>query len=315
VHPQSLSNTQIEHDLLATARDGISSDIAVQPLDLFIVSDQSYGLGTESYLRALPPTTIAQPPKDLTRLPGTELKRHSRLRLQPSNGAAELQHRLRLVHDLALVDDALQPVVGGLDLARHMCELQADDRVVDEFLAEGLALVGVLDGLLVADAGEADALDDDAHAFVIEVRHDDCEVESLACVALAYAGKNLSTFKTLVLLADQVLGGHFDVFEGHVGSSAGPYTLAVHPPRADTAVLALDEKRGNTVHAWATCANSGREVIAPDAVGDPFLLAVDNVVLPVFRELGLTSKIGNVTSGIWFGDGKTDPLVTIQDSW
>jgi len=131
VHPQSLSNTQIEHDLLATARDGISSDIAVQPLDLFIVSDQSYGLGTESYLRALPPTTIAQPPKDLTRLPGTELKRHSRLRLQPSNGAAELQHRLRLVHDLALVDDALQPVVGGLDLARHMCELQADDRVVD----------------------------------------------------------------------------------------------------------------------------------------------------------------------------------------
>lgn len=33
--------------------------------------------------------------------------------------------------------------------------------------------MGVFYGLFVADAGEADALDYDAYAFVVEVRHDD----------------------------------------------------------------------------------------------------------------------------------------------
>lgn len=36
-------------------------------------------------------------------------------------------------------------------------------------MAERAALVGVFDALFVADAGEADALYDDADAFVIEV--------------------------------------------------------------------------------------------------------------------------------------------------
>lgn len=40
VHPQSLPDAQIEHDLFATARDGIGSDIAVQPLDLSDISAQ-----------------------------------------------------------------------------------------------------------------------------------------------------------------------------------------------------------------------------------------------------------------------------------
>lgn len=50
-----------------------------------------------------------------------------------------------------------------------MCEFEPDDGVVDEFLAEGAALVGVLDRFLVADAAEADALDDDAYSLVVEV--------------------------------------------------------------------------------------------------------------------------------------------------
>lgn len=61
--------------------------------------------------------------------------------------------------------------------------------MVDEFLAEGLAFVGVLDGFFVADPGEADALDDDAHTFMVEVRHDDCEVMNLARVVTAYIGR------------------------------------------------------------------------------------------------------------------------------
>ena len=84
------------------------------------------------------------------------------------------------MHGLALVDQALEPAVGGFDLAGHVRELEADDGVVDEGLAEGAALVGVLDGFFVADAGEAQALDDDADALVVEVRHDDCGRESVS---------------------------------------------------------------------------------------------------------------------------------------
>ena len=75
------------------------------------------------------------------------------------------------MHDLALIDEVLHPVVGGFDLAGHVGEFHADDRVVDEFLAESFALVGVLHGFFVADAGEADALDYYADAFVVEVGH------------------------------------------------------------------------------------------------------------------------------------------------
>ena len=58
-----------------------------------------------------------------------------------------------------------------------MSELEADYRVVDEAFAKGATLVSVLDRLLVADAGEAEALDNDADPFVVEVRHDHYERE------------------------------------------------------------------------------------------------------------------------------------------
>ena len=149
----------------------------------------------------------------------------------------------------------------GLDLARHVRELHADDRVVDQAFPKRLALVRVLHRLLVADAGEAEALDDDADTLVVEVGHDDLE--------------------PLVLLAEEVFDGDLDVFEGDVGGSAGTDALAVHPPGAD-AFGALDEEGGDAVHARPTGSDGGGEVVAPDAVGDPFLLAVDDVVLPVF---------------------------------
>ena len=52
-----------------------------------------------------------------------------------------------------------------------MGELKTDDGVVDEFGAKGAALVSVFNGLFVADAGEADALNDYADPFMVEVCH------------------------------------------------------------------------------------------------------------------------------------------------
>ena len=70
-------------------------------------------------------------------------------------------------------DDSFEPGGGGFDLPCHVSEFQADDRVVDEFLPEGAALVRVFYAFFVADAGKADALDYYSYAFVVEVRHDD----------------------------------------------------------------------------------------------------------------------------------------------
>ena len=183
MHSQRLSYTQIQHDLLTSTRDSIRPNIPIQPLDL----------------STLATTTIAKTTKDLTRLSSTELESCGTLRLQASNSATEFQHGFRLAHELALVHQVLEPVVAGLDLARHMRQLEADDGVVDEFLAEGLALVRVLDAFLVADAGESDGLDDDADALVVEVCHDN--------------------FEALVLLADEILYGDLDVLKSDVGGS------------------------------------------------------------------------------------------------
>jgi len=53
-------------------------------------------------------------------------------------------------------------------------KLQANNRVVNQFLAERFPLIGVFDALFEADSRETEALDDDADPFVIEIRHDDC---------------------------------------------------------------------------------------------------------------------------------------------
>ncbi len=75
------------------------------------------------------------------------------------------------MHNVALVDQILKPVVGGFDLTGHVCKLQPDDGVVYEFLAESAAFVSVLDGLFIADSGESNALNDYTNALMVEVGH------------------------------------------------------------------------------------------------------------------------------------------------
>ena len=158
VHAQALSHTQVKHNLFTSTGDSVGANISVQPLDL----------------AALPAAAVTKAAEDLAGFTGAELERGCRLRLEARDGTAEFEHRLRLVHALALVHDVLQPVVRGLDLARHVCQFHADDRVVDEALAERLTLVSVLHGFFVADTGEAHALDDNANSLVVEVGHYDC---------------------------------------------------------------------------------------------------------------------------------------------
>lgn len=278
VHTQTLAHAQIQHDLLTSTGDGVGTDITVQTLDL----------------ATLATTAVTETTEDLAGLAGAVLEAGGGLGLEAGNGTAELEHGLGFVHALALEDDVLQPVVGGFDLAGHVGQLHTDDRVVDQALAEGLALVGVLHGLFVANTGETDTLDDDADTLVVEVGHDDLE--------------------SLVLLANQVLHGHLDVLEGNVGGTTAPDTLAIHLAGADAASLTLDKKDAQTVHTGLAGTHSGGEVIRVHTVGDPLLLAVDNVVLAILAELGLAAQVGNITAGIGLSDSQTDALVTGQNA-
>lgn len=161
-HFQALSHTEIKHNLLASTRNSVGSDFTVQSLDL----------------AALASTTVAQSSEDLTGLSGAVLKGNGALGLQAGDGTTETQHSLGLAHLGDLIDNAFQPGPGGLDLSGHVCELHADDGVIDELLAKGSSLVAVLDALLKADTGEAETLDNDTNTFVIEVGHDHCGIMS-----------------------------------------------------------------------------------------------------------------------------------------
>lgn len=273
----ALSHGQVKHDFLGTTRDGVGTDITVQTLDLATLSTTRVGETTE----------------DLRSLTGAELEGDGSLSLERGNGATKAQHGLGLAHLLALVDKVLKPVVRSLDLAGHVSKLHADDRVLHELLAESATLVGVLDALLEADTREAQRLDDNTHALVVEVGHDDAE--------------------TLVLLAEQVLNGDLDILEGDVGSTRGPDTLAVHAAGADT-LTTLDEEERDAVHAGAASADGSGEVVGPDTVGDPLLLTVDDEVLAILAQLSLASKVGDITSSIRLSNGQADTLVTAQDT-
>lgn len=143
-----------------------------------------------------------------------------------------------------------------------MCQLHADDRVIDEFLSKRLALRRVLDTLLETDAREAQTLDDDPDSFVVEVCHDDLEA--------------------LVDLTEHVFNRDLDVFECNVGGAAAPDTLTVHSAGAD-AFSPLNQEQTDATHTRTACPDSRGEIVAPDTVGDPLLFSVDNEVLAVFR--------------------------------
>lgn len=281
MHLCRLSNRKIRHNLLTATRNGITSNLSVQPLDL----------------RALSTSGVSKTTENLDSLSGAELESLGRVQLEGGDGATKTEHGLGLVHVFGLVGDVFEPVVGTLDLAGHVCELEADDGVLEEGLAEGLALVGVAVGFFVADAGEAVALDDDAEALVVEVGHDD--------------------FEALVFFANEVLDGDLDVFEGDVGGARGPDAGAVHLAGGDTGHGLFDEEDRNAVHAGVggASADSNGKVVGPDTVGDPFLLTVDNVVLSIWSLDGGGGQTSDIGSSIRLGDGQTDSLLAVDNTW
>jgi hypothetical protein len=119
----------------------------------------------------------------------------------------------------------------------------------------------------------------------------------------------------LVFFSNEVLYWDFDIFKGDIRGAGRPHSLTVHPTSADATEVTLNEKNGDAVHAFVACPYCSREVIAPDTIGDPLLLAIDDVVLPILTELSFASQVRHVRACIWFRDGKADPLVAVQYTW
>mmetsp|Transcript_11320 Transcript_11320/g.47289 ORF Transcript_11320/g.47289 Transcript_11320/m.47289 type:complete len:247 (-) Transcript_11320:719-1459(-) len=192
-----LAHAEIQQDLLAPTGNGVRAHLAVQALDLL----------------ALPAADVAVAAHDLRGLARAVLEDLGALHLDQRRCAAQLRVGLRMGHFVHLVCDMLEHGVRGLHLARHLSELPANDRMIDEALAECLAPVGVAEGFLQAHARESRRLGDEAPPFMVEVIHD--------------------VFEARVFVADEVLLRHLDVIECHERGAACPHAAALH-------LLALD---------------------------------------------------------------------------
>ena len=121
------------------------------------------------------------------------------------------------------------------------------------------------------------------------------------------------TSETLIFLSNQILNRHLGIFKRDVGCPGAPHSLAVHAPSADT-LTPLNQEQRDTTHARPARPDGSGKVVGPDTVGDPLLLSIDNIVLPIIAQLGLAGQVRNVRTGIGLGDGQADPLVSGQDA-
>mmetsp|Transcript_6414 Transcript_6414/g.11743 ORF Transcript_6414/g.11743 Transcript_6414/m.11743 type:complete len:221 (+) Transcript_6414:473-1135(+) len=177
-------------------------------------------------------------------------------------------------------------MMDALNLARHLRQLPSDDGVLNQLLPKGRSLVCKCPGFFDEASAEPARLHNETPALMIEVLHDDA--------------------KALVLLADQVGQGNLHLVELHVGRPTRPDALAIHSLGGDPRHSLLQEKHGNAPHALATRAHGAGEVVGEDPVGDPLLVAVDNVEVTFPSCRGLDSR--NVAASVWLRDVQGDDL-------
>src|SRR6478735_11903432 len=145
-----LPRREILHDFLGAAADGVDLDLAVDALDL----DAAHEAGAAENLHGLGGAER----HGLGRLVLHHADLGHRALALPEPPRQHFQHRLR-----------------GRDLLRHVDQLVTDHLVLRDRFAKGLALLGVVDGVLDADAGIGGAARRHAHALTVEILHDDLE--------------------------------------------------------------------------------------------------------------------------------------------
>mmetsp|Transcript_42659 Transcript_42659/g.99434 ORF Transcript_42659/g.99434 Transcript_42659/m.99434 type:complete len:288 (+) Transcript_42659:752-1615(+) len=122
---------------------------------------------------------------------------------------------------------------------------------------------------------------------MVEVLHDDTEA--------------------LVLLSDQIGHGNFDLIELYISRAAGPDALAVHPLGHDPwHRIPLEQQHRHPSHPLSTRPHSASEVVREDPIGDPLLVAVHDVEIPLSDGGGLDGC--HVAASGWLCDVQRDDL-------
>ena len=148
-----------------------------------------------------------------------------------------------------------------MDARLHLDELVAHDLMLDQVLAEGLALARPRDRLVEAGLREADRARRHAEPLGVEVAHDDAE-----------AG---------VLLADQVAGRHAHIVEVQRRRVGAPPAHLLQRRAREPLALALDQQQRDAGRARPAGAHRDGVEIGAHAGGDEGLLAVDDIVAGV----------------------------------
>ena len=183
---------------------------------------------------------------------------------------------------------------GGVDLHLHVGQREGDRLVLDDLLAELLALLGVVERVLVGGAGDAQRLGADDRPRRLEGLHRRLR---LALLALAHAGEALVE---LLLAAEQVGAGDLAVVEMDVGGVRRAQAVLL-----DLGAL-LDARRSRsgrrTPRGRASRAPVGLgddDVDVGDAaVGRPGLLAVERPGVGGLVVLGRRADVGDVGAGV-----------------
>ncbi len=234
VNLDHLTNAQVQQDILATTRDTHTGDFSVDLLNDLTLATTRVAVATEEKDGAV----------------GNLVKDAAAKSLGHGHGTAEPEIGLGLAHVAHLVNELVDPGRVGLQLGASAGKAVADDGIVHERLAKGLALHDVFKGGAERNTALANDTHADAHALVVEVGHD---------VGHAHA-----------LLADDVLDGNLDLVHVDKGGAGADLAADLEAAHLDTGVaLEGHEEQRQAAGALVASADSHGGVVGPDTVGDP----------------------------------------------
>mmetsp|Transcript_83459 Transcript_83459/g.239730 ORF Transcript_83459/g.239730 Transcript_83459/m.239730 type:complete len:484 (-) Transcript_83459:12-1463(-) len=260
-----LPRGQVQQHLLGAPGNGRGTDLPVEALD-----DAPGALAHNGGAA-----------KDLGRLPGAILESLGGHHLEQRS----LRAQPRVRHPrLVLEGHPFVAVVQGLDLPQHLAELPPDHLMFAEFFAEGLSTHGVLEGLGVAQAGEAASAHGDDQPLMVEVQEQIPEACSF--------------------LTDEVAHGHHCVVEGDERCAVASVELGFHLANLDARSPPVDEQQGHTLTSRPARPDGQGEEVGHVAAGYPLLLSVDPVMIAF--PLGGGSDRGDIGARRGLRDGQRD---------
>jgi len=163
--------------------------------------------------------------------------------------------------------------------------------LLNEFFAEGLALVSPSEALLRDGPAADDGGAGDNPPFVIEIGHDDLEPQ--------------------VLFAQHIFHGDLRVFEDDVGG-ARDRGVARLDQLGDDSGSPFNYQHADSENALVAGSDGGDEVVGEGPVGNPFFGPVHDPELAALAFGGRAGQSRHVTAGVLITDGQADLLLAAQ---